>query len=264
MAIENLEQLEQSVGLEKGKLSEMINSEETFNLELDNFVISKKDDYNSLIDNHKKTARVEGEEIAIKNARTKLGLDFQGKTMDNLLNSFKEQIVSEAKIEPNKKYDNLHKDFEALQSVSKSWEEKYTGLEQTYKQKENQLKIDTSILKSIPDNVSIPKEDILAIAKARIGFNIGEDGIEIVKDGVVQKNQANMNLLTISEFMPEFITPYLKTPEGGSGGGDSSNKGGESSLELFDKKMEAKGIAIESEDYNIEMSLALKNGTLKF
>jgi hypothetical protein len=263
MAVENIEQIEQSFGLEKGKLAEMMASEETHKIDIDNFVIKPKSDYDALINNLKKESGTAAVEIAIKNARNELGLDFQGKTMENLLKAYGEKVETDAKIDPNKKYDSLKTDFEKLQGNLTEWQSKYTNLESTYKQKEQQATINNTLLKEIPDNTILGKEDILAILKARYQFNIGEDGFEIVKDGQVQKNQANMNLLSPGEFMKDFITPYLKPIEGGAAGKDSTGTGKETSLELFDKQMEAKGINVGSEQYNEFMSIAMKNGTLK-
>jgi len=94
MAIENLEQLEKSVGLEPGKLAEMISSEDTHKLDLDNLIISNKNDYDARLENIKKETKTAAVEIAVKNARNELGLEFEGKTMENLLNNFKSKIES--------------------------------------------------------------------------------------------------------------------------------------------------------------------------
>jgi len=263
MAVENIEQIEQSFGLEKGKLAEMMASEENHKIDIDNYVIKTKSDHEALINNLKKESGNATLEIAIKNARNEFGLDFQGKTMENLLKAYGEKVEADAKIDPNKKYDTLKTDFEKLQGNLTDWQSKYTNLESTYKEKEQQSSINNTLLKEIPENTILDKDDILAILKAKYQFNIGEDGFEIIKGGQVQKNQANMNLLSPGEFMKEFITPYLKPVDGGAGGKDSTGTGKETSLELFDKQMEMKGINVGSESYNELMSIAMKNGTLK-
>lgn len=263
MAVENIEQIEQSFGLEKGKLAEMMASEENHKIDIDNYVIKTKSDHEALINNLKKESGNATLEIAIKNARNEFGLDFQGKTMENLLKAYGEKVEADAKIDPNKKYDTLKTDFEKLQGNLTDWQSKYTNLESTYKEKEQQSSINNTLLKEIPENTILDKDDILAILKAKYQFNIGDDGFEIIKGGQVQKNQANMNLLSPGEFMKEFITPYLKPVDGGAGGKDSTGTGKETSLELFDKQMEMKGINVGSESYNELMSIAMKNGTLK-
>ena len=263
MAIENLAALEQSVGLEPGKLAEMISSEENHNLSLDDYVIKPKTDYDSYITNIKKESGTASLEIAIKNARNELGLDFQGKTMDNLLKSYAAKVESDAKVDPNKKYDALKTDFEKVQGNLTEWEQKYTSLEQNIAKEKNQRVIKNTLLKEIPDNTSIDKEDILAILMARNEFNVGENGFEIIKDGQVLKNDSNLNPVTANEFMKSFITPYLKKTEGGAGGSDSSGGGKETSFESFNKRMEAQSINIGSEAYNEALAEGMSKGTIK-
>jgi len=264
MALENIQELEQTFGLEEGKLKEMITSEDNHKIDLEPYVISKKEDYESRLENIKKESKVAAVEIAIKNARNELGLDFQGKTMENLLESFKAKVEADSKIEPNQKVSELQKDLDTLRKANGDWEGKFNDLQGTYKQKEQQRTINNTLLKAIPDNTTIPKEDVLAILRAKYDFSIGDDGFEIAKDGVVQKNTTTLNKLTPKEFMTDVINPYLKKPDGGAGGSDSSNDGKETSLELFTKKMADKGISVGSEKYNQEMSLAISNKTLTF
>lgn len=271
MALENIDAIEESFGLEKGKLAEMITSEENHTIDLDSFIIKPKSDYDSLLSNIKRDSN----EIGRKELFKALGVDFEGtgahkdvKKSVEFLKKWNGDLVNtaieEAKIDPNKKYDTLNEDFKKVQANLSQWEEKYNTLESTYKQKEQMSTINNTLLKEIPDNTTIDKEDILAILKAKYKFNISEDGFEIIgNDGKALKNQSNMNLTTANEFMKEFITPYLKTVEGGTGAGDSKGGGKETSLELFNKQMNAKNINIGSEVYNEQLSLAIKNGTLK-
>jgi len=265
MALENAQEIEKVFGLEEGQLAQMVTSEENHSIDISDLYITKKSDNDTLIENLKKTYRQEGVEVAVKTARNELGLEFEGKkTLTPLLEAYAKKVEADAKIAPNEKYDNLKIDFDKRGSLITEWESKFKNLESTFKQKESQRIIDNTLLKAIPDNTTIPKQDILAILKSRNQFNVGEDGFEIIKDGVVQKNNKNMNLLTPGEFMKDFITPYLKAAEGGKGGKDSKSGGQESSLELFDKIMNEKGVNVGSEAYNMEMSKAIKDGTLKF
>lgn len=263
MAIENIEQLEKSIGLESGKLAEMISSEENHTIAMDDYVIKSKSDYDSYIENVKKEHGKATLEIAIKNKRKDLGLEFEGKTLDNLLKFYGEKVEADAKIDPNKKYDTLKTDFEKVQGNLAEWETKYNNLESTYKQKETARTIDASILKEIPENTILPKEDVLALIKAKTQFNIGEEGLEIIKNGEIQKSESSRNLTTMNEYMKTFITPYLKEVDGGAGGGDSSGGAKEGSFELFEKQMEAKGINSGSEAYSIALTEGIKKGTIK-
>ena len=262
--INNLDSLEKSLGLESGKLQEMISSEEEHSLSLDNYIIDTKDNISLREENLKKEAKQAGLEIAIKNARNDLGLEFEGKKdLNPLLEAYKSKIESEAKVEPNERYDTLLKDFKALQVTRQEWEDKFNNLDSTYKQKEQQRTIDSNLLKSIPDNTTIPKDDILAILKSRTDFQVGEKGVEVLKNGQVVKNEQTLDPLSLNDYMTTFVKPYLKEPQGGAGGKDSKSGGNETSLDLFDKRMEAQGINVGSAQYNAELSKAIGNGTLK-
>ncbi len=261
MAIENINEIEQSLGLEAGKLIELINSEDKVKIDLSNKVIYDKNDYNSLINNIKKEEFKKGQELLLKELKDEQGLEYEGrKDPKNFIKHFREKIEAESKIEPEKKYSNLKTDFEKLQEINQSLTQKYSELEMSIKKRENERFINETLLSEIPDNTTIPKDDILAILKAKNEFNVGEDGLEIIKDGEVLKNQTTRDLLTPNEFMKDFIKPYLKDVEGGRGNQDDDGvKAG--TFESFDAEMKNKGIV--GQEYNIEMQKRIKEGTLK-
>jgi hypothetical protein len=76
--LENIGEIEKSLGIEDGKLSEMITSEEKHTVDLSGFVIKTRSDHDSLISNIKKDSGTAALEIAIKTAREEKGLEFQG------------------------------------------------------------------------------------------------------------------------------------------------------------------------------------------
>jgi hypothetical protein len=261
MAIDNIGAIEQSLGLEAGKLNEMISSEENHTIDLENRVFFSKDDYEARIGNIKKESGNAALEIAIKKARTDLDLDFTGKNMENFIKSFRDKVESESKIEPEKRYSDLKTEFEKLQSISEGFQTKYSDLEKNIKTQEQSRVVNETLLKSIPDNVSIPKDDILAILKAKHSFNIGEDGFEIIKDNNILKNETTRNNLSVDEYMKSFIKPYLKQVEGGAGGGDDKGNLKAGTYDAFEKEMNDAGITGQA--LVLEMTNRINKGTLK-
>ena len=81
MALNNIAEIETTLGIESGKLIEMINSEEAFSVDLSEKVFLSKSAYDERIANIKKDSATMAIEIAVKEQRNNLGLDFQGKTM---------------------------------------------------------------------------------------------------------------------------------------------------------------------------------------
>lgn len=261
MAIENLEAVEKSLGLEAGKLNEMFTSEENHNIDLDSRVFFTKEDYESRINNIKKETKFNSVEEAVKLARKDNELDFQGKTMENLLKAYGEKRDKENSIEPEKKYSELKTNFEKLQGINIGWEEKYNNLESDYKKKSQTRQINETLMKNIPDNTTIGKDDILAIMKAKYDFNIGEDGLEIIDGGKILKNETSMNNLTPEEFLKTFVKPYIKPVEGGRGDGDQKGNAKEGTFESWDAQMKEQGLSGQA--YSIALQKAIKDGVVK-
>ena len=259
--IENIEAVEKSLGLEAGKLTELMTSEESHNVDLENRVYFSKDDYDARINNIKKETGFNALEVAVKNQRNELGLEFQGKTMENLLRSYKDKIEKESTIEPEKRYSDLKTEFEKLQGINEGLSGKYSDLESDIKKQNQNRTINNTLLKDIPDNTTIPKNDILAILKSKYEFNIGEDGFEIIDGSKVLKNETTRNNLTPDEFLKTFIKPYLKPVEGGGGGGDDRSRAKDGTFEAWDTQAKEQGLSGQA--YSIALQKAITDGVVK-
>ena len=118
MAITNISEVEKSLGIESGKLTEMITAQEEFELDLTNKVILEKSVYDERVANIKKDTIQHTQEVLIKDLRNDFELDFQGKTKENLIEAFKtkiEKAKEESVKDPEQRYLTLKTDFEKLQ-----------------------------------------------------------------------------------------------------------------------------------------------------
>lgn len=263
MAVENIAEIEQSLGIEAGKLQEMITSDEAHTIDLTSKVILDKPIYEERISNIKKESANAAIEMAVKAKRTELGLDFQGKNFDNLLTAFKTKIEAESTAEPEEKYKKLKTDFEGLQSVVQEKDNKINELTTTFAQKEKRSKIQSDVFKFIPDNVIVSKGTIMIEAEQK-GFTFDEvEGKTVVKgaDGEVIKNLTTFSPISLEEWMPTFVTPFIPKVEGGAGGGDKGGNSLAGSLEAFEKEAEKAGWNITQK--NAEMLRRITAGTLK-
>lgn len=262
MALENITELEQTLGLESGKLQEMITSEENHKIDLSTKVIVDKTIYDERIANIKKESSTMALEIAIKEQRNALGLDFQGKTMENLVNAIKSKVESESKIEPEEKFKALKTDFEKLQENYNAKETEFTTFK-TNIEKQNELnEIKSEFTKHIAGDTLVSKSTIFTEAKEK-GYSFEkEDGKIVVKlNGETQKNNDTLSAITVKEFVTNFSTPYLKTPTGGGGGDDEPDGGKAGSFDAFLKEAEKNGWNATKQ--NEEMAKRIKDGTLK-
>lgn len=262
MALENIAEIETTLGIESGKLIEMINSDEAFKVDLSEKVFLDKTAYEERIANIKKESATVAIETAVKEQRNNLGLDFQGKTIENLVSAIKAKSESESKIEPEEKYKTLKTEFDGLLSKLNEKDAEFNSFK-TQIEKTNTLnEIKGEFTKYIPDNVLVSKSTIFTEAKEK-GFSFEkEDGKIVIKDtnGNVLKDD-NYSPISVKDWVTTFSTPYLAKVEGGAGKGDDTGDGKAGSFEAFMKESERNGW--NSSKANSEMAKRIANGTLK-
>jgi hypothetical protein len=265
MALENINEIEKAFGLEEGKLSEMITSEEKHSINLSELIIEPKSIYEERLTNIKTHSGIMAREIAVKKVRDAFGLDFQGKNEDNLIEALKgrdEQIKSEVIKDPEERYTSLKSDFEKLQGNLNLEIQKRTELETSYSKKEKETKIKNDVYKHIPDNTVVGKSTILLEANEK-GYSFDDvDGKTVVKNasGEVIKDERTLSPISIEDWAKTFVTPYLKPVEGGGGGGDDVPPSKAGSFEAFEKEASKNGWTAMQK--NTEMAKRIKEGTL--
>ena len=265
MALENINEIEKGLGLEAGKLSEMISSEESHTLDLSGLVMIPKSDYDERVKNIKADASTMAKEVTIKTIKKEFGLEFEGKTEDNLIDAFKGFVaksIDGSIKEPEKRYTDLKTDFDTLQKQKISLEGEFTSFKTNLEQEKSFNDIKSEFTKHIPENSLVSKNTIFTEAREK-GFNfVKEEGILVIKDaqGNTLKD-ANFAPVAVKDWVTTFVTPYLPKVEGGGGGDDESKGGKVGSFEAFIK--EAEKNEWNATKQNEEMAKRIKDGTLK-
>lgn len=263
MAIENLKDLEEKLKLPDGTLKAAIDNTENVKIAIPELLVFTKDEDATRVQNLKNEAKTAGVEIAIKEARTSLGLDFQGKTMENLLNAHKEKVVKEAGIAPDAKVTELTKDNGLLKENLNTLQGQFDTFKTSVGLEKQQNEINNHVLSKIPANITIDKGDMLTLFNSRFQTEKTVDGkIVFKKDGAVLKNTTTLDPLSAEEVLSTFVTPYLKKPEGGAGGVDDPGNNKPGSLAAFEKEMKDKGVNSGSLEFNQEMAKRITNKTL--
>lgn len=264
MAIKNLADIEKKLGLNPGEFKTFYEDAAEKEVDISGLEIVKKTDLELRMTNIREEAKTAGLEVAVKNAREKLGLDFTGKTIDNLVDAYGKKVLADAKIDPDKKVIELTTDLDALRKNNEAIVKERDELKTTFKQKEDSYKVQSTILGKLPKtNTIIAPEEMAVLFNTKYSPKLGDNGALLFHDstGAVMKNPTTLNPMTIDEIVPEFQTPYMKPASGGGGGGDNAGaKGG--TWEAFDKEMETAGISVNSEKYNQEMQKRIKEKTL--
>lgn len=265
MALENQKEIEKALGLEEGKLSEMITSEEKHVIDLTPLVIEKKEIYEERISNIKKEEFKHGQDKFFKEVRDSFGLDVTGKTPESLINGLKSFVETEKEkggAEPEEKYKNLKSDFEKLQLNLTKKETEFSAFKTKIEQEKETNEIKSSFTKHVPNNTLVSKSTIFVEAKEK-GYSFEkEEGKLVVKlNGEVQKDEKTLSPISIETFVTNFVTPYLKKADGGGGGGDDTPPSKAGSFEAFEK--EAKKQGWNDSQRNEEMMKRIKDGSLK-
>jgi len=263
MGISNLKAVAEAAGLSEDSLREAITSEDDVTLEVPtDRVVKTKEEFEAYTTNLKKEHGNASVEMAIKAVRNEMGLEFQGKNMENLLESYKEKVLKEASIEPNEKISKLESQLGEFKTKLEERNNAFTELETNYKREGQERSINNKLLNSIPENTTLSADDILVLFKSKYEVDLNDGSMVFKKDGKELKDE-NLNPLGLDSIMNEFVQPYAKKAEGGSGKGTETGNFKAGSIEAFDKRMADQGHKIGSEAYMSQMSKEMSDGTLK-
>lgn len=229
-------------------------------------VLRTQDEESTFIENHKKDARKEGVEIAVKQHREKYG--FTGRTIEKLIEAVEKSTLDEAKLEPNEQLkkiqDKLDEKEEALQKAL----QKVGDQETQFKNFKNETRLDRKLDSYIPENTLLPKEDMKVILKTKLSFGVDEDGNDVVLDamGNILKDDTTANPRNPKDVVSNFFKDnqsYLKAVEGGSGEGDSGKNGKKKSIDDFITEQSEKGLKVNSPEFNEALKGQIEAGLVE-
>jgi 23S rRNA U2552 (ribose-2'-O)-methylase RlmE/FtsJ len=264
MALENIAEIEKAFGLEEGKFNEMFSSEEKHSIDLSLLLIEPKSIYEERIANIKTNSATMAKEVSIKEIKKALGLEFEGKNETVLIEALKskfETIKTEVIKDPEQRFTTLKADFDKLQGNLIAKETEFETFKTNIENQSTLNEIKNDFTKHIPDNVLVSKSTIFTEAKEK-GFSFEkENGKTVVKqNGEVLKDDKTLSPIGIDSWVKEFVIPYLKTVEGGSGKKDENTQGKAGSFEAFQKEAEKNDW--DATKFNAEMSKRIKEGSL--
>jgi hypothetical protein len=250
---------------------------ESIEIKDENLIVRSKDDFDTYTTNTRNEGQIIGAEIGRKELFKALEIDSEGtgahKSVDkskSLINDWQTGLVTaaltDAKIAPDKKVDELTKDLGTLRDNLKSKEGDLLTLQGSFDNYKKDQTLSTQYSSAIPDNVIMDKNDMATILRTKLRADI-QDGRTVALDteGNVMKNATTLEPLAFKDAVTNFFTQnpqYIKSSEGGANGKDSGNSGGKQSFEEFTKEMVDAGHKPNDEQFTAVMSERLKAGTL--
>lgn len=249
---------------------------ESFELNSD-FILRTSQEEDSFKENLRREGISTGAEIGRKEVIKGLGIDGEGlhksdESAINAIKSFNESNISnalkEANVEPDKKVAELQKDLSTLQKTIATQQSTIEEKESMFTNFKKQTKTESEFINHIPENIALPRQDVVTLMKANIKLDVDENGsiFGVGADGQPMKDSL-LNTLPVKEVIGNFFNsnPHLlKGAQGGAGGGagDSGGTGGKQSLEAFTKEMNEAGHSINGPEFVAEMQVRMKAGLL--
>jgi hypothetical protein len=207
--------------------------------------------------------------MVIKEGRELFGLEFEGKTIQNLGDALKAKTLKDGNIEPEKRIKELEGDLDTMRGNYNTLQSSFDTYKEQTNQRETRTKKDTFLLGLIPDQgLKVSKNITLTALKAEGGLDIDytEEGKPFVTvNGEAQKNPTDLTYADPKVLVGGLIQNMglIDKPSGGGGGGDDTGGGNAGGYEAFTKEMEVKGISDGSLEFSNEMNKRLSEGTLK-
>ena len=176
----------------------------------------------TLKNNEYKAGKEKGTEMLIKDTKEKLGLDFQGKTIDGLLDAHGKKVLADAKIEPEKKVTELTEKITNLQKTVTEQEAKLA-------EKDNEVstvKLNTSLYKEVPGNLPLEADEVITLMKAKgYDFKMVDGKTVAFKDGKELQDKLS-NAVPVKDVISSFLTEKKLVSDDGGGSGGSGGRGG--------------------------------------
>jgi len=234
-----IESLAKVLKLDVKELTKAIETEEEvdFSLPEESRYLSKEE-LDTIKDNHGKTrydaGKTAGSEMLLKDLSEKVGFEETVKDGETFIKNLKSNILAEAKLEPNKKIQELETSIENLQTKVSDKEKAYETLESSIKTERKVLEAQ-SYIPELPETLGLKKSE--AVNLLLNGIEIKEDGI--YKDGSMLKDNMEKPV-GLEAYIKESITQrgWASEAPSGRGGGSGGGKGGGNSLPKTFKEYE--------------------------
>jgi hypothetical protein len=221
------------------------------------------DEVQTLKTNEYNSGKVAGVEMAVKDTKEKMGLNFSGKTIDGLLEAATKKALDEAKIQPDKQVQELQEKVTNLQNTVKGYETKMAEKDVEV----SGMRINGELYKHIPapgDNgPALSQDNIIQLMKGD-GYEFKQDnGIVAAYKSGKQLQDKLSNPLPVKDVITEFLKEKkLVTEEGtpgGRGGDDKKPPVKATKLSELKKNFTDQGKSLLGEEFSQAVTQAVKD-----
>lgn len=252
---ETIKQIAGFLKIKESDFTAAIKDEKEVDLSIDSSLqVYTSDEVTTLKNNEYNSGKVKGVEMAVKETKEKLGIEFTGKTIDGLVTAATAKAIADAKIEPDKQVRDMQ---EKLATVQNS----YKQLEIQFKEKEGEVettKIKSEVFKHIPtfgeNSPALGQDEVLSLMKAN-GYDFKNENGKVVtyKDGKQVIDKVS-NPLEVKDVVTGFLKEKKLVGEehtpAGRGGGSGKPAGNYATLSEMKKDYESRGISLQGAEFS--------------
>ena len=219
---EQIKKLADASKLDTVKLKEAISKEEEVSIEIPEVQTFTPEELETYVNNNLEEAKTKsygegktaGLEMFVKNQKEQLGLEFEGKSGEDLVKALQKKFSQTESEQVNE----LQSDKTNLQQTVQQKDQQITQLQQQLQQRN----LNEQIENMIPDGYAMNKRQIRILFSADHSIEQNEDGKMIVKKNgsIMKDNMANVMEVqdVINGFMETSGIPKAGTPSGGKAG----------------------------------------------
>jgi hypothetical protein len=259
------EHLARLAALAKIKVEDLetaIKDEKEVDITVDEKIVTfSEDEVGQLKNNEYKSGKEKGVEMAVKEVKDELKLEFTGKTIKGLIEAAQKKAIDDAKISPDKKVAELQEKVTTLQATVTDQEKKLSEKDTEV----TSVKINGELSKNVPAGTTLDADEVIGLMKLKgYDFKIEEGKLVAMKDGKVLNDKLS-NALPVKDVIIEFVK---EKKLGGEGDGkDIHGRGGEggkppakySTLSEVKKHFTDQGKSLLGEEFSAAVSQAAKD-----
>jgi hypothetical protein len=229
---------------------------------IEDVIVRTTDEENKFLNNIKAETSKAAIEIGVKKLRNDLKLEFEGKTIENLVEALTEKHKAEFTKEPSKILEEKEKDLKTLKEKVIQLEAKKKEIEGNHNSFKNNIRLEKELFSVLPKDLAIPQEDMLMIIKSKLNPTVDGDKVVFKKGDEILKDSSTLDPLDSKRVISDFFAEnkhYLKPLNGGGGGQDDPGQSNPKSLEAWEKRYEAAGGSADVSAKNQALMKAITN-----
>ena len=174
-----------------------------------------------------------GYDFAMKDLKKDFGIELEGKDRKKIGEAIKKQVLTDAKIEPEKKISELKQSLEKLQQTYDTDLGKKDEELKIEKQKTRGFQINSDLSQHLPELNGIKPAQFLTLARSEFSFDYGDNGNLIVKKGDSVLKDKMENPLAPKDILTEYAKSNGWMTIDGRGGGDEPGGSGSSDFKTI-------------------------------